>query len=61
MRQSSDTQSKALWQLIEFAIDAEYLGVWSHEDREEFCKESGKPMSDYEAPYFRSCGIPLGK
>lgn len=59
--QSEAVKQKAFEQLLEFAIDAEWIGVWRPDDRQELSAESGKPLSDYEAPYFRTCGEPLGK
>jgi hypothetical protein len=60
-KQTEEVRSTAFEQLLEFAIEAEWIGVWHPEDREELAAESGKPVSEYEAPYFRTSGTPLGQ
>lgn len=61
MHSDEGTIRKALEQLVEFAIRAEYVNISSPEDAALLADETGKPISEYEAPYFTSCGEPLGR
>lgn len=61
MHQDEYTRRKALAQLVEHAINSDLINVWDPESREELASEEGRSVTDYEAPYFRSCGDPLGK
>ncbi len=61
MHSDESTLRKALTDLVEFAIRADYISVTDPKDRKLLSEESGKPVSYYETPYFSSCGEPLGQ
>lgn len=54
-------QRKVFQQLLEHALETEWIGIWNPEDRIELAEETGQPIETYAAPYFKTCGVPLGK
>lgn len=57
----SDDEKKIVFHnLLEFAIDAEWLSMRSEDDKEE-CLEEGMTAEQFDAPYLSSCGEPLNK
>lgn len=56
---SDKDKEKAFLELYSFALDAEYVQTWTHDQAMELAEEKGVSTSAYLAPYFRSCGEPL--
>jgi hypothetical protein len=54
-------QKKAFQQLIEYAIDSEWINIHDPETQAELAEETGKPITHYAAPYYTTCGEPLAK
>lgn len=61
MRQPAEIQKVAVRELFEFAIEGEWIGMWSEEDQVWLVEEDGEDKTRYEAPYFRTTGEPLGE
>ena len=59
MDQSKEVQRKAVSELFEHAIQSEWVNVWDSDDQEELIEEGSDPIK-IKAPYFTSCGEPLG-
>ena len=45
--------------LLERFIDMDYIHVFDEETARECAEESGKPIAEYLAPYWESCGEPI--
>lgn len=61
--QGPTRQAKAVRELFDHAIRSEWVSVWSDEDAEEMNEEraeEGLPPGDYAAPYYTTCGEPVG-
>lgn len=51
-------QRDALRELFDYAIQTDWINVWSKEDIEDAVAD-GEDEERYKAPYIRTCGEPL--
>ena len=54
-----EAQEAVFCELLDFAIVADYVHVWSDADARELAEEENKNIGYYRAPYFSSCGEPI--
>lgn len=45
--------------LLGTLIDMDYIHVFDEDEAKECAEESGKPIAEYLAPYWESCGEPI--
>lgn len=59
MALDSQQQEIAVRALFDHAIESEWIDLWDEDDIEELAKESGRPIEEYRAPYYTTCGEPI--